>query len=195
MSAVRSPMRATDLGPFARTLTRVPILTPSATLRDRVAGHLVASEAWRRTTEESLIRMSSKAASLGSSSRPGVMGELGERVLEAPLEERRQFGSEPEVESRVADGGELREAVVAILEGAEVALELDAEAQDHHPEEGDGVDLAFATDEFGLVGELLVRLGGEEAGERLLDLAGLQADGSHRAGGMLRHPIEVGAEV
>ena len=95
--------------------------------------------------------MSSKAASLGSSSRPGVMGELGERVLEAPLEERRQFGSEPEVESRVADGGELREAVVAILEGAEVALELDAEAQDHHPEEGDGVDLAFATDEFGLV--------------------------------------------
>ena len=121
----------------------------------------------------------------------GVVGELGEGMLEASLLERGQLRGEAEEESGVADGGELRQAVVAVLEGAGVALELDAEAQDHHPEEGDGVDLALATDESGLVGERFNQLGGEEAGERLLDRAGFRWTGrrgpvgcvaSHRGG-------------
>ena len=51
-----------------------------------------------------------------------------------------------------------------------------------HPEEGHRADFPLALDEPGLSGELLDRLGREEAGERLLDLAGLEANGSHGAG-------------
>jgi hypothetical protein len=43
--------------------------TPTATMPERLAGHVVARLSWRRTTEVSLITVSSKAASFESSLR------------------------------------------------------------------------------------------------------------------------------
>ena len=70
-------------------------------------------------------------------------------------------------------------------------MELDPEVEDEDPEEGDRLDLPFSLDKPGLTGELDDLLGGEEAGERLLDLPGSERGGTHWGSGMPRHPIEV----
>ena len=74
-----------------------------------------------------------------------------------------------------------------------MSVELDAEAEDQDPEEGDRVDLALATDEPGLSGELFDLLGEMEADEGLLDLPGLERGGTNWGRGLSRHPIEVAA--
>lgn len=72
-------------------------------------------------------------------------------------------------------------------------VEFHSEAENQDPEERDRVDLSLSADEPGLSGELFDLLGGEEAGERLLDLPGVKWGGAHWARGLPRHPIEVAA--
>ena len=67
---------------------------------------------------------------------------------------------------------------------------MELEAEDQDPEEGDRVDVALATDEPGLSGELFDLLRGKEAGERL---PGRERAGTHEGRGLSRHPIEVAA--
>jgi uncharacterized protein YjeT (DUF2065 family) len=127
---------------------------------------------------------------LGVEVAPGLVGELAQRILQAPLQELRELGGEAEVEAGVAQlqaGSE----DVPFLELLEMAVELDTEVEDEHPEEGDRSDLALPLDEAGLSSELDDLLGGEETDERLLDLPRPEWGGTQWARGTPRHPIEV----
>ena len=101
------------------------------------------------------------------------------RAVKAPLQELREFGSEPEIPARVGDRGKTQPLVVPLLHLGESTGETGAEVKDQDPEEGDRLDLALALDEPCLPGELLDRLGRKEAGERLLELAPLEGNGLH----------------
>jgi hypothetical protein len=121
----------------------------------------------------------------------GLAGELAQRVLETPLQELRELGSEPQIPARVGDRGEAQALVVPLLQFGEPTGEAGAEVEDEDPEEGDGLNLALALDEPGLSSELLDGLRRKEAGERLLHLATFEGDRLHRTRGTPRHPIEV----
>ena len=115
---------------------------------------------------------------------------MGEAVGDTLVEELDQFGSEAVVEARVAVEGLGGLVVVDETELLEGALEVDTGLEGDGPEEGDGVDLAVATDEAGLLGDPLEDVGGEQFEEGVLEEGGRRsASGAGCAIGGATDPV------
>ena len=106
---------------------------------------------------------------LGGEAVSGSALQLGEAVGHAGAEELDELRSEAVVEARVAVEGFGRSLIVDMAELVEGALEVNPGLESDGPEEGDGVDLAIASDEPALLGQPHENDGGKEFEQGVLE--------------------------
>lgn len=156
-------------------------LAPAATSFERVAGQNGGSWAWRRTTELSLMRTSSKADGLSARARSSASFRWGGSGGQGEAEEGGQLRGEAGVPGGV---GELQldigALLVALLEETEGPLKTNPEVEDVGGEESDGIDLGPALDEVALHGELSKELRWEGPHDLLGDGGGFEGSGHGR---------------
>lgn len=77
---------------------------------------------------------------------PSLVRELANRVIEASLEEHREFWGEAEIPADVGNRGGAHTLVVALPQLGEPTGEASAEMEDQDSEEGDRLDLPLPLD-------------------------------------------------